>query len=148
MLGTRRDITAHKEQEEQQRLAATVFEAASEGIAILDASFQLLAVNQAFCDVTGYGRAELIARNALELPCSRDARRHSQAIDQALEQQGAGRANWSKRARTASSTRSGCSSTACVMRAAASPTSSASIPIYRPAASQRSACATWRTTTI
>ena len=88
MLGTRRDITAQKEQEEQQRLAATVFEAASEGIAILDAEFQLLAVNQAFCDVTGHGRAELIARNALELPCSRDARRHSQAIDQALEQQG------------------------------------------------------------
>ncbi|PAV73380.1 hypothetical protein WR25_25713 [Diploscapter pachys] len=88
MLGTRRDITAQKEQEEQQRLAATVFEAASEGIAILDADFQLLAVNQAFCDVTGYGRAELIARNALELPCSRDARRHSQAIDQALDQQG------------------------------------------------------------
>jgi diguanylate cyclase (GGDEF)-like protein/PAS domain S-box-containing protein len=88
MLGTRRDITAQKEQEEQQRLAATVFEAASEGIAILDADFQLLAVNQAFCDVTGHGRAELIGRNALELPGSRDARRHSQAIDQALEQQG------------------------------------------------------------
>lgn len=35
MLGTRRDITARKLQEEQQRLAATVFEAASEGIAIL-----------------------------------------------------------------------------------------------------------------
>ncbi len=88
MLGTRRDITAQKEQEEQQRLAATVFEAASEGIAILDAGYQLLAVNQAFCDVTGYGRAELIARNVLELSCSRDARRHSQAIGQSLEQQG------------------------------------------------------------
>lgn len=88
MLGTRRDITAQKEQEEQQRLAATVFEAASEGIAILDASFQLLAVNQAFCQITGYCRDELLLRNALELPCSRDARRHSQAIGQALEQQG------------------------------------------------------------
>ncbi|WP_437179675.1 EAL domain-containing protein [Pseudomonas farsensis] len=88
MLGTRRDVSARKQQEEQQRLAATVFEAASEGIAILDADFQLLAVNQTFCDVTGYGRAELIGRNALELSCSRDARRHSQAIDQALEQQG------------------------------------------------------------
>ncbi|MDF0733406.1 EAL domain-containing protein [Pseudomonas entomophila] len=88
MLGTRRDITAQKEQEEQQRLAATVFEAASEGIAILDADFQLLAVNQRFCDVTGHGREELILRNLLELACSRDARRHSQAIHQALEQQG------------------------------------------------------------
>lgn len=88
MLGTRRDITAQKEQEEQQRLAATVFEAASEGIAILDAGFQLLAVNQAFCQITGFDREELLQRNALELPCSRDARRHSQAIGQALEQQG------------------------------------------------------------
>jgi len=88
MLGTRRDITAQKEQEEQQRLAATVFEAASEGIAILDAGFQLLAVNQAFCEITGYCRDELLQRNALELPCSRDARRHSQAIGLALEQQG------------------------------------------------------------
>lgn len=45
MLGTRRDISASKAQEEQQRLAATVFEAASEGIAILDPDYVLLAVN-------------------------------------------------------------------------------------------------------
>jgi len=88
MLGTRRDVSVQKALEEQQRLAATVFEAASEGIAILDPDFTLLAVNQAYCEVTGYSRAELLSRNALELPCSRDARRHSLAIDQALEQQG------------------------------------------------------------
>ncbi|MBP9960612.1 MAG: PAS domain-containing protein, partial [Pseudomonas sp.] len=88
MLGTRRDISASKAQEEQQRLAATVFEAASEGIAILDPDYVLLAVNQAFCRITGYDREELLARNVLELPCSRDARRHLSAIDQALEQQG------------------------------------------------------------
>ncbi|MGH8440954.1 MAG: PAS domain-containing protein, partial [Pseudomonas sp.] len=88
MLGTRRDVSAQKAQEEQQRLAATVFEAASEGIAILDPDFVLLAVNQAYCEVTGYSREELLSRNALELPSSRDARRHSLAIEQALEQQG------------------------------------------------------------
>ncbi|MGE7990273.1 EAL domain-containing protein [Pseudomonas sp. NPDC089554] len=88
MLGTRRDITSAKEQEEQQRLAGTVFEAASEGIAILDADFQLLVANQAFCDMTGHHRDELILRNLLELPCSHDARRHSQAIEQALELHG------------------------------------------------------------
>ncbi|MBM3104798.1 EAL domain-containing protein [Pseudomonas sp. V1] len=88
MLGTRRDVSAKKAQEEQQRLAATVFEAASEGIAILGPDFELLAVNQAYCEVTGYCREELLARNALELPCSRDARRHSAAIEQALDQQG------------------------------------------------------------
>ncbi|AIL64359.1 putative bifunctional diguanylate cyclase/phosphodiesterase [Pseudomonas alkylphenolica] len=88
MLGTRRDVSAQKAQEEQQRLAATVFEAASEGIAILDPDFVLLAVNQAYCEVTGYSREELLSRNALELPSSRDARRHSLAIEQALDQQG------------------------------------------------------------
>ncbi|MHC2146386.1 putative bifunctional diguanylate cyclase/phosphodiesterase [Pseudomonas sp. 210_17 TE3656] len=88
MLGTRRDVSAQKAQEEQQRLAATVFEAASEGIAILDPNFVLLTVNQAYCEVTGYSREELLSRNALELPSSRDARRHSLAIEQALDQQG------------------------------------------------------------
>ncbi|MNJ25520.1 Cyclic di-GMP phosphodiesterase Gmr [compost metagenome] len=88
MLGTRRDISAQKAQEEQQRLAATVFEAASEGIVILDPDYVLLAVNQAFCRVTGYNREELLQGRLLELPCSRDARRHSQAIELALEQQG------------------------------------------------------------
>ncbi|MDD1016187.1 EAL domain-containing protein [Pseudomonas rubra] len=88
MLGTRREISAQKAQEEQQRLAATVFEAASEGIVILDPDYVLLAVNQAFCRVTGYDREELLQGQLLELPCSRDARRHSQAIEIALEQQG------------------------------------------------------------
>ncbi|QBF24375.1 EAL domain-containing protein [Pseudomonas tructae] len=88
MLGTRREISAQKAQEEQQRLAATVFEAASEGIVILDPDYVLLAVNQAFCRVTGYSREELLQGQLLELPCSRDARRHSQAIESALEQQG------------------------------------------------------------
>ncbi|MFK8332620.1 EAL domain-containing protein [Pseudomonas sp. BJa5] len=88
MLGTRRDISARKAQEEQQRLAATVFEAAREGIVILDPDFNLLAVNQAFCRVTGYVREELLGGRLLELPCSRDAWRHYQAIEQALEQHG------------------------------------------------------------
>ena len=64
MLGTRRDISARKLQEEQQRLSATVFEAASEGIVILDPDYRLLAVNQAFCRITGYARHELLGRNA------------------------------------------------------------------------------------
>ncbi|MFD2645907.1 EAL domain-containing protein [Pseudomonas japonica] len=88
MIGTRRDISARRAQEEQQRLAATVFEAASEGIAILGPDYELLALNQAFCRMTGYNREELLGRNALELPCSLDARRHYGAIDQALEQHG------------------------------------------------------------
>jgi diguanylate cyclase (GGDEF)-like protein/PAS domain S-box-containing protein len=81
-------IYAQKALEEQQRLASTVFEACNEGIVVLNAEFSLLAVNQAFCQMTGYARAELLARDLLELPCSSDVRRHNLAIDQALRQHG------------------------------------------------------------
>ncbi|ROL92891.1 EAL domain-containing protein [Pseudomonas chlororaphis] len=88
MVGTRRDISASKQQEEQRRLAAMVFEAASEGIVILDPDYVLLAVNQAFSQVTGYQIEDMLGRNVVDLPCSRDARRHFPVIHQALEQHG------------------------------------------------------------
>eukprot|EP01133_Synstelium_polycarpum_P008732 gene8732-10253_t len=84
MLGTRRDISAGKVLEEQQRLASTVFEAASEGIVILDPDYVLIAVNQAFSRVTGFDIDDMIGRNVVELPSSRDARRHFPVIRQAL----------------------------------------------------------------
>ncbi|POA22733.1 diguanylate cyclase [Pseudomonas sp. FW300-N1A1] len=88
MVGTRRDISASKDLEEQRQLAATVFEAASEGIVIFDPDYALIAVNQAFTRVTGYQLEDLLGRNVVELPCSRDARRHYPVIHQALETQG------------------------------------------------------------
>ncbi|MFJ2364978.1 EAL domain-containing protein [Pseudomonas sp. NPDC087697] len=88
MVGTRRDISVSKGLEEQRQLAATVFEAASEGIVIFDPNYALIAVNQAFSRVTGYQIEDLLGRNVVELPCSRDARRHYSAIHQALEQHG------------------------------------------------------------
>ncbi|WDH35357.1 putative bifunctional diguanylate cyclase/phosphodiesterase [Pseudomonas chlororaphis] len=88
MVGTRRDISASKQQEEQRRLAAMVFEAASEGIVILDPDYVLLAVNQAFSRVTGYQIEDMLGRNVVDLPCSRDARRHFPVIHQTLEQHG------------------------------------------------------------
>lgn len=88
MVGTRRDISVNKALEEQQQLAAMVFEAASEGIVIFDPNYSLIAVNQAFSRVTGYETEDIIGRNVVELPCSRDARRHYAAIHHALEQHG------------------------------------------------------------
>lgn len=88
MLGTRRDITRVKEQEEQQRLAATVFEAMSEGIVVLDPAFMVLAVNRAFTRITGYEPAACVGEPLLELPCSRDLRRQFPAIHQALLERG------------------------------------------------------------
>jgi diguanylate cyclase (GGDEF)-like protein/PAS domain S-box-containing protein len=88
MVGTRRDISASKGLEEQRQLAATVFEAASEGIVIFDPNYALIAVNQAFSRVTGYEIDDMLGRNMVDLPCSRDARRHYAAIRQALELHG------------------------------------------------------------
>src|SRR3546814_17021570 len=59
MIGTRRDISELRRQAEQQRLAATVFEAASEGMVIMNDHYRVLAVNDACCALSGYSRAEL-----------------------------------------------------------------------------------------
>ncbi|WP_050990387.1 GGDEF and EAL domain-containing protein [Pseudomonas sp. M47T1] len=88
MLGTRRDISASKAHEDHQRLSAMVFEAASEGIIILDSDYAVLSVNEAFVTVTGYSREEVLGRSVIELPCSRDARRHHRQIDEALQHAG------------------------------------------------------------
>ncbi|MFJ4344947.1 putative bifunctional diguanylate cyclase/phosphodiesterase [Pseudomonas sp. NPDC089401] len=82
-------ISAQKALEEQQRLAATVFEASNDGIAILSASYVVLAVNHAYCQMTGHDRSQLLGREFFELACSSDARRYSQVIEQALHLQGA-----------------------------------------------------------
>jgi len=65
MIGTRRDITARRHQHEQERLAATVFEATSDGIFILDPQQKVLAVNQAFSVITGYPAQDVIGTSLL-----------------------------------------------------------------------------------
>ena len=88
MLGTRRDITARKTRDEEQRVAATVFEAASEGIVILDTDSRILAVNRAFTTVTGYGREELLGQGVGSLIHGSDARRQYRLISLELERSG------------------------------------------------------------
>ena len=88
MVGTRRDVSASKRLEAQQRLAAIVFEAASEGIVIMDPDYSVVAVNQAFTRLTGYRKEEMLGRNLGELPCSRDARQNFPTIQQSLLQHG------------------------------------------------------------
>ncbi|HIZ51736.1 MAG TPA: EAL domain-containing protein [Candidatus Pseudomonas excrementavium] len=62
MIGTRRDITARRHQHDQERLAATVFEATSDGIFILDPQRRILAVNQAFSVITGYAADDVLGK--------------------------------------------------------------------------------------
>ncbi len=88
MIGTRRDISEAHRQTEQQRLAATVFDAAGEGMAIMDADFRLLAVNDACCQLSGYAREELIGRSVALLASSEDSRQQYAAIRECLQQEG------------------------------------------------------------
>lgn len=88
MVGTRRNIGALKSREEEQRLAATVFEAAGEGIAILDPRYHILAVNEAFSQVTGYRREEALGKTVMQLISDPEARRQYQQIREELELHG------------------------------------------------------------
>ncbi len=88
MIGTRRNIQESRRQAEQLRLAATVFEAASEGMAIMDPEFRLLAVNEACCVLSGFTRDELIGRSVALLASSEDSRQQYAAIRDSLAQHG------------------------------------------------------------
>lgn len=60
--GYARDISKRKRMEEELRIAATTFES-QEAILITDQHANILRVNQAFQDMTGYNADELIGRN-------------------------------------------------------------------------------------
>jgi diguanylate cyclase (GGDEF)-like protein/PAS domain S-box-containing protein len=57
------DISARKAAEKQQQLAASVFTHANEGIMITQADGEIIEVNAAFTDITGYRRDEVIGQN-------------------------------------------------------------------------------------
>ncbi|MDD5275032.1 MAG: PAS domain S-box protein [Methylovulum sp.] len=61
-LAVTRDISKRKEAERQLRIAATVFET-QEGMMVTDADNNILAVNKAFTDMTGYPVDEVIGQN-------------------------------------------------------------------------------------
>jgi diguanylate cyclase (GGDEF)-like protein/PAS domain S-box-containing protein len=88
MIGTRRDISEVRRQAEQQRLAATVFEAASEGMVIMDANYRVLAVNDACCALSGYEREELLGRSIARIAGSPESQRQYAAMRDALERHG------------------------------------------------------------
>jgi len=56
------DITERKHAEEQLRLAARVFDRAAEGVVVTDIHLNILTVNDAFTNVTGYSRADAVGK--------------------------------------------------------------------------------------
>ncbi len=68
------DITERRLAEERIRQSATVFENTREGVVITDPQANMLDVNRAFCEITGYGRSEAIGHNLRILQSGRHDR--------------------------------------------------------------------------
>ncbi len=60
MAALARDCSERVQAEEKLRQAAVVFENAQEGIMVTDRDARILAVNQAFCEITGYDVDEVL----------------------------------------------------------------------------------------
>ncbi len=65
--GSYTDITQRLRDERQLQIAASVFEAGSDGIVISDAGQRIVSVNSAFMRVTGHARDDLLGRSVHEL---------------------------------------------------------------------------------
>lgn len=85
VLGIAHDITARYQSEQQLSLAASVFSAALEGIMITDLNGVILQVNDAFCGITGFQRADVIGQNARILNSGRQAKTFHKALWQSLQ---------------------------------------------------------------
>ena len=87
-IGTVHDITGHKLDEERNRLAASVFSNSHDGIVITDPGNRIIEVNQAFCEVTGYSREEVLGRNPSMLNSGQQDPAFYQAMWQSLRKTG------------------------------------------------------------
>ena len=67
LLAEARDITLARNSEDKLQLAAAVFEQAREGFVIADGTGQVISVNQAFCEISGYTAEELQGHDASAL---------------------------------------------------------------------------------
>lgn len=63
-IGVAQDISERLIAEERQKLAASVFDNAHEGIMITDPLGRIIEVNATFSELTGYSRAEAVGQNA------------------------------------------------------------------------------------
>ncbi|HYQ72282.1 MAG TPA: PAS domain S-box protein, partial [Gammaproteobacteria bacterium] len=80
VLGVFNDITARVHSEEKLRQTAKVFESTMEGIVITNPDAEIIAVNPAFTDITGYSEAEALGKN----PRIRQSGRHDRSFYQAM----------------------------------------------------------------
>jgi diguanylate cyclase (GGDEF)-like protein/PAS domain S-box-containing protein len=88
LFGISRDITAHKLNEEKLELAASVFHNSREGITITRTDGTIVDVNEAFTEITGYSREEVIGQNPRILSSGRHNQQHYADMWQSLIHKG------------------------------------------------------------
>ncbi|HRP73981.1 MAG TPA: PAS domain S-box protein [Rhodocyclaceae bacterium] len=96
--GVINEIGERKRAEEHLRQAATVFESTREGVMITDEGCNIIAVNSAFSEVTGFSRAEVLGRNPKLLASGRHDADFYRQMWHAIEELGYWRGEiWNRR---------------------------------------------------
>lgn len=63
LVGILLDISDRKQAEERLRLSAAVIESTRDGVIVTDLDAHIIAVNRAYCEITGYAEHELLGKN-------------------------------------------------------------------------------------
>ncbi|MGB0683964.1 MAG: EAL domain-containing protein [Magnetovibrionaceae bacterium] len=87
-IGIFADVTARRESERQIRLAAAVFETATEGIIITDAENRIQLVNGAFSRITGYKPEEVVGQSPAILKSGHHSDSYYRKMYTSLQNQG------------------------------------------------------------
>jgi PAS domain S-box-containing protein len=82
------DISERKQAEVHQRLAASVFDNALDGLLITDENHRIVAVNRAFTDITGYSATEAIGNTPRLLRSNHHDQAFYEAMARALSETG------------------------------------------------------------
>lgn len=88
LIGTVQDITARKQADERLALAGMVFDSAAEGIVVSDSDNNIILVNPAFENISGYRAAEVLGRNPRLLSSGRQGRDFYRAMWSELLERG------------------------------------------------------------
>ncbi|WP_186408160.1 PAS domain S-box protein [Candidatus Accumulibacter aalborgensis] len=88
LIGVMLDITERRKMEVRLQQAATVFDSSAEGITITSPDGNIIAVNRAFTEITGYREDEVIGRNPRILQSGRQQPSLYVAMWQALRSRG------------------------------------------------------------
>ena len=88
IMGVRMDITERKAQQSMLKLAEQVFAQGIEGILVTDASGRVVLVNQAFSEISGYAREEVIGQMSRILASDRYDDAFHDKVSAAVRQHG------------------------------------------------------------